>query len=92
MSSDVQNVAVIAAAIVLGGGALVGYFTTKTVGFGRFNSSILVLILVLSFGLIALVSGFVSGQAYAQLLIAVAGFAGGLMVGSGKASVKLQQD
>ncbi|WP_297142365.1 hypothetical protein [Thermomonas sp.] len=61
--------------------ALCGFFITKTSGFGRYNTSVLVVILAISFGCIALISGFLPGQAFSGLLMAVVGFAGGMVVG-----------
>ena len=66
---------------LLSGGALCGFFTTKTRGFGRYNTSILVIILALSFGSIALIAGLIREQAFSNLLMAIVGFAGGLVVG-----------
>lgn len=56
-------------------------FHNKTSGFGRYNTSVLVVILAISFGCIALISGFLPGQAFSGLLMAVVGFAGGMVVG-----------
>lgn len=66
---------------VLGGGTLWGFFRTKTQGFGRYNTSLLVIILALSFGMLALTAGLIREQAFTGLLMAVVGFAGGMVVG-----------
>jgi len=66
---------------VLAGGVLLGFFKTKKDGFGRYNTSVLVVILALSFGMLALVAGLIRDQAFIGLLMAVVGFAGGMVVG-----------
>lgn len=71
----------VAVVALLGGGALYGFFRTKKPGFGRYNTSILLIILALSFGSTALVAGLISEQAFSSLLMAVIGFAGGIVVG-----------
>ena len=65
----------------LAGGALFGFFKTKTGGFGRYNTSVLVVILAISFGGLALAAGLIREQAFTSLLMAVVGFAGGMVVG-----------
>jgi len=69
------------AVTVLGSIALFGFFKTKASGFGRYNSSVLAVILTITFGAIALVSGLLPGQAFSSMLMAVVGFAGGMVVG-----------
>ena len=61
------------------GGALVGIFCTKTVGFGKYTTSTLILTLVLFVAALAYMSGKVEWAPMANLLFAVAGFAGGLI-------------
>lgn len=78
---DLAGLAPMLIVSVLGGGALYGFFKTKTTGFGRYNASILVIILALSFASIALATGSIREQAFSGLLMAVVGFAGGLVVG-----------
>ena len=65
----------------LSGGALLGFFKTKTSGFGRYNTSALMIIIALSFASIALIAGLMREQAFSSLLMAVIGFAGGMVVG-----------
>ncbi|MCB1560873.1 MAG: hypothetical protein KDI75_07240 [Xanthomonadales bacterium] len=76
---------VLLAVTVLGAISLIGYFWTKTKGFGRYNSSVLTVILAICFGAIGLVSGLLPGQAFAGLLMAAVGFAGGMVVGKEQA-------
>ncbi len=66
---------------LLSGGAMLGFFLTKTPGFGRYNTAILAIILALSFGSIGLIAGLIREQAFASLLMAIVGFAGGMVVG-----------
>ncbi len=68
----------LAAVFVVGLVALVGFFKTKESGFGPYNTSTLVLLVVV------IVSGFlyaadcVSGQVLANIFFVAVGFAGGL--------------
>lgn len=78
---DPSGLAPIVVVALLAGGALYGFFKTKTPGFGRYNTSILVIILALSFGSTALIAGLIREQAFSNLLMAVVGFAGGMVVG-----------
>lgn len=76
-----SGLTLIAIMALLGGGALYGFFRTKTPGFGRYNTSILVIILALSFGSLALIAGAIREQVFSSLLMAIVGFAGGMVVG-----------
>ena len=59
--------------------ALVGIFWTKTQGFGKYTTSTLILTLVLFVASIAFVTQRVEWEPLANILFAVAGFAGGLI-------------
>ena len=67
------------AVVVVFGGSIVGIFWTKTQGFGRYTTSVLILALVLFVAALAFVLGKVEWAPLANLLFAVAGFAGGLI-------------
>ena len=69
----------VAAVTVIFGGSLIGIFWTKTPGFGRYTTSVLVLALVLYVASIAFFLGKVEWQPLFNLLFAIAGFAGGLI-------------
>jgi hypothetical protein len=58
---------------------IVGIFCTKTKGFGKYTTSTLILTLVLFVAAMAFFQGMVEWQPLANLLFAVAGFAGGLI-------------
>jgi hypothetical protein len=60
--------------------SIIGIFFTKTPGFGRYTTSVLVLTLVLFVAALAFVNNKVEWEPLANLLFAVAGFAGGLIV------------
>ena len=60
------------------GGSILGIFWTKTPGFGKYTTSALVLALVLFVAALALVLGKVEWTPLANLLFAIAGYAGGL--------------
>ncbi len=73
--------------VIVFGGTIIGFFATKKDGFGRYNTSILILILVLFLASVCLVLGKVEWQPLASLLFAVTGYAGGLISGrAGKSS------
>lgn len=61
------------------GGSLVGFFCTKTRGFGKFTSSLLLLILVLFVTAIAFSANKLEWTNVSNLLFAIAGYAGGLV-------------
>lgn len=58
---------------------LCGIFRTKARGFGRFSTSLILLVLVLSFAALFLVVGKIDGGIFANVAFAVAGYAGGLI-------------
>jgi hypothetical protein len=61
--------------------ALIGFFATKTTGFGKYTTSTLLLILVLTISTVLYVAGRLEGAVYGHLLFAMVGFAGGLFTG-----------
>jgi p-aminobenzoyl-glutamate transporter AbgT len=69
------------AVFLLFGGTMVGIFLTKTRGFGRYTTSIVLLVLVLFVAAIAFILGKLELHPLANLLFAVAGYAGGLLTG-----------
>ncbi len=66
------------AIFVLGAGSLIGFFITKTEGFGRFAASTLLIILVVTVAALLYAGGKLESQVMANVLFAVFGFAGGL--------------
>lgn len=60
-------------------GSLVGFFFTKTAGWGPYTTSILLLVLVLFIAAIAFAMGNIEWPSMSNLLLAIAGFAGGLV-------------
>jgi uncharacterized membrane protein YoaK (UPF0700 family) len=71
----------IIAIFLLGITALIGIFRTKTAGFGRYSTSLLLLTLVLLVAALLLAAGKIEGSLFANIAFAVAGFAGGLITG-----------
>jgi hypothetical protein len=71
----------IGAICLFGGGALFGVFKTKSPGFGKYTTSVVLLILVLAIGGLFLAAGRIESSTFANILFAVAGFAGGLITG-----------
>ena len=75
MSSDKW---LLLAIFLLGSGSLIGFFRTKTEGFGRFTTSTFLIILVTVISSLLYTAGKLDGQVMANVLFAVFGFAGGL--------------
>lgn len=69
----------LAAVVLVYGGAIFGFFRTKTNGFGKYTSGLLLLILVTFTGAVALAIGKIEWPSLANLLFAIAGYAGGLV-------------
>jgi hypothetical protein len=66
------------------GGTIIGIFRSKTPGFvGKYTTSALLLTLILLVAAMALVQGKVEWTPMANILFAVAGFAGGLITTRG---------
>jgi hypothetical protein len=75
---DLQVASLIAISIVTGG-SLIGIFKTKTPGFGRYSTSLIMLVLVLFSASVFAANGRLEPQQLGNILFAVAGFAGGLI-------------
>lgn len=71
---------------VIGLAALVGFFMTKTKGFGRFNTSTFLILLAVVISALLYAAGKLDGQIMANLMFAVIGFAGGLFTGKEQSS------
>jgi hypothetical protein len=78
MEVTMSMAAVVAIAVVFGG-TLVGIFLTKTEGFGRYSTSVLILVLALFVVSLAFAVGKIESQPFFSLLFAVVGYAGGLI-------------
>jgi hypothetical protein len=61
------------------GGTLIGFFLTKSPGFGKYTTSLLLLILVAYVAASAFSIGKIEWPSLANLLFAIAGYAGGLV-------------
>lgn len=59
--------------------ALVGIFSTKTAGFGRFTVSLLLFILVLLFASLFFAAGKIESTIFLNIVFAILGYAGGLI-------------
>jgi uncharacterized protein YebE (UPF0316 family) len=66
---------------VVGIVALVGFFVTKTKGFGRFATSSFLLLLVVIVSSLLFAADKLDGQVLANIFFAVIGFSGGLFTG-----------
>ncbi len=78
MEPKITIAAVIAISVIFGG-AIVGVFSTKVEGFGKYTTSVLVLILALFAASLAFAVGKIEAQPFVSLLFAAIGFAGGLV-------------
>lgn len=74
-----MEIATLGAMVVIFGGSIIGIFLTKTPGFGRYTTCVLILALVLFVASLAFTLGKVEWHPLANLLFAIAGFAGGLI-------------
>ena len=69
------------AIFIFGAGSLFGFFKTKKEGFGRFTTSALLLILVVTVSAMLFAGGKIESAAMINVVFAVFGFAGGLFTG-----------
>ena len=58
---------------------LIGFFKTKSAGFGKYTTSTLVLLMVLVLSTLLFASGHFESQYFTNVLMALVGFAGGLI-------------
>ncbi len=77
---------VLIALATLGLVAVIGIFVTKTQGFGRYSTSVLLLTLVLFVSGFFLVAGKIEPSVFANILFAITGFAGGLITAKSEAA------
>jgi hypothetical protein len=80
-----MEIALLGAVTILTGGVLIGIFRTKTAGFGRYTTSLVLLVLVLYVAAALALDGRLEQQHLANVLFAIAGFAGGLIVSNSNA-------
>ncbi|MEI7534487.1 MAG: hypothetical protein WCK57_08965 [Verrucomicrobiae bacterium] len=66
------------AVFIIGITALVGFFVTKTEGFGRFTTSTFLLLLVIIISALFYAADKLQSDVLANIIFAVIGFAGGL--------------
>jgi len=65
----------------IGGGTLFGFFLTKTKGFGRFATSVLLLLLVAIMTGLFYAANKMPVEVLSNIFFAIIGFAGGLFTG-----------
>ena len=75
------NVGVLIGLSVLSTAVIIGIFLTKTPGFGRYTSSLLILVLVLFITSVFRILGEIEPQIYVNVIFAIVGYAGGLITG-----------
>ena len=74
-----SEVLLLASVFLLGAIGLIGFFKTKSSGFGKYTTSILVLLMVLILSTLLFASGRLESTYYTNILMALVGFAGGLI-------------
>ena len=62
--------------------ALIGIFFTKTPGFGKYSTSLLLLTLVLFVTALFFAAGKIESSVFTNIVFSIAGFAGGLITGT----------
>ena len=77
---DANTILVVSVSII-GAIALIGFFRTKTEGYGKYTTSALVLLVLLVLTALLFASGKLDGYLLSNVFLAVAGFAGGLVAG-----------
>lgn len=73
---------------ILGIAVLIGIFYTKTPGFGRYSTSLLLLTMALFITALFLAAGKIESSVFANIVFSVAGFAGGLITGKHESTPK----
>jgi uncharacterized protein YebE (UPF0316 family) len=77
---------------VVGIVALIGFFVTKTKGFGRFATSSFLLLMVIIVSSLLFSANKLDSQILANIFFAVIGFAGGLFTGKESNCTNAKQD
>jgi uncharacterized protein YebE (UPF0316 family) len=86
------NCFLIPAIFVFGVVALIGFFVTKTKGYGRFATSTFLLLLVVFVSALLFSAGKLDAQIFSNLCFAVIGFAGGLFQGRDPKEIAKEDD
>jgi hypothetical protein len=63
---------------------MIGIFSTKTPGFGKYSTSVVILTVIVFIASFFLLFKLISSQVFANIIFAVAGYAGGLINGKDK--------
>lgn len=71
---------------IVGLASLIGFFLTKTKGYGRYATSTFLILVVLVISSLLYSAGKLDSQAMGNILFAVVGFAGGLFTGKEQGS------
>lgn len=79
-----QNITLLITISFLGAVALIGFFWTKTDGFGKYNTCTLILLVVLILSALLFAANRFSADLFANAVMAIIGFAGGLVVARDK--------
>lgn len=75
------NIWLLLVIFVVGVVSLIGFFITKTKGFGRFATSSFLLLLVVIISSLLYAANRLDSQTLANIFFAIVGFAGGLFTG-----------
>ncbi len=71
---------------------IVGFFITKTKGFGRFSTSSFLLLLIVVFSTLLLAAGKIESKILENLFFAIIGFSGGLFTSIRKENNNTDKD
>ena len=75
-----KEIVVTVGIFAIGAIVLIGFFVTKSKGFGKFSASTLVLLTALILSTALSASGIMDSRLLVNVIMAVVGFAGGLIV------------
>jgi len=73
------NTWLLIAVSVIGIATLIGFFVTKIEGYGKFTTSIFLMLIVIIFTAIFFAAGKIQLEFFSNILFAVIGYAGGLI-------------
>ena len=88
LTSNILLIAILLISII----ALCGFFWKKKEGFGKYNTSTFLLLLVLIFSTMMYSTHKLNSEVFANILFAIIGFAGGLFTSSGENSKTKQNN
>lgn len=80
------------AVLFIGLVAIIGFFVTKTKGYGKFSISTLLILIVIVIASLLAIANKIEQEALANLFFSVIGFAGGLFAGKTEIDKNIKSD